>query len=229
MAPPTTTVLDPVLEELEREAPPATPPPPPDRRGRDGVRPRRVETLPPPVSNAILAMLAFIVFESMLFAGLLGGYVVLRWGSPAWPPRGQPYLPIAVTWLNTAVLLGSIVPLAAAARAHRRGARRAFVRGLVLTALMGSAFLAIQGFEWVRLLAHGMTVVHGTYGGIFLLLIGAHGLHVLGAVAWMATLAALAAAGRIASGKSPALDISTLYWYFVCAIWIVLFALVYLA
>ena len=64
---------------------------------------------------------------------------------------------------------------------------------------------------------------------IFLLLIGAHGLHVLGAVAWMATLAALAAAGRIASGKSPALDISTLYWYFVCAIWIVLFALVYLA
>src|SRR2546426_3342276 len=67
MVPPSTTVLDPMLEKLEREAPPAMPPPPPDRGGRDGepFRPRRVETLPPPVSNAVLAMLAVIVFESM--------------------------------------------------------------------------------------------------------------------------------------------------------------------
>src|SRR5438093_1144152 len=82
--------------------------------------------------------LAFIVFESMLFAGLLGGYVVLRWGNKPWPPPGQPYLPIGVTWLNTAVLLGSIAPLTAAGRAYRRGARAPFARALVLTALLGS-------------------------------------------------------------------------------------------
>jgi cytochrome c oxidase subunit 3 len=229
MASPTTTVLDPELAQLEREAPPAGPPSPPIREGEPPFRARRVEAVPPPVSNAKLAMLAFIVFESMLFAGLLGGYIVLRWGSRVWPPLGQPYLPIAVTWLNSAVLLGSLVPLISAGRAYRFGARVPFARGLALTAIMGSTFLAIQGFEWVRLLAHGMTVVHGTYGGIFLLLIGTHGLHVLGAVIWMATLAVLAATRRIAPQNSTALDIATLYWYFVCAVWIVLFALVYLA
>ena len=174
-------------------------------------------------------MLAFIVFESMLFAGLLGGYTVLRWGSATWPPAGQPYLPIAVTWLNTAILLGSCIPLIGSLRAFRRGERRPFVRGLLLASLLGTLFLAIQGFEWTRLLAHGMTVAHGTYGAIFVMLIGAHGLHVLGAVVWLSAVALLAMTGRVTPDKSAALDTSSMYWFFVCAVWILLFALVYLA
>ena len=244
MAAATTTVLDPAL------APGGAIPPAPPAIDEGPPRPPRVLNPPPPVSNARLAMMAFIVFESMLFAGLLGGYVVLRWGSAVWPPAGQPYLPLAVTWVNTAILLGSCFPLARSARALRRAEERpaggripgapraadpapasspASVRGLSLAAAMGALFLAVQGFEWVRLLAHGMTVAHGTYGAIFVMLIGAHGLHVLAAVVWLGTVAILAATGRIAPGRSAALDVVAMYWYFVCAVWIALFALVYLA
>jgi cytochrome c oxidase subunit 3 len=189
---------------------------------------RNVDRRSPPVANGQLAILAFIVFESMLFAGLLGGFSVLRFGSKLWPPPGQPYLPIALTWVNTAVLLGSLVPLTLAGRALRRDNARRFVSLLTFTALLGVLFLAIQGTEWVRLLAHGMKVVDGVYGGMFLMLIGTHGLHVLGAVVWLGVLALLAATGRLRSARL-AVQMAATYWWFVCAVWVALFGVVYLA
>src|SRR5437879_5041873 len=99
----------------------------PRRRPQAPIRPSTTEPpLPPPVSAVRLALLAVIVFESMLFAGLLGGYIVLRWGSAAWPPAGQPYLPLAVTWVNTGILLGSCIPLSLSVRSFRREERRSF-------------------------------------------------------------------------------------------------------
>lgn len=218
----TTGVLDPVLDGGT-----ILPPPP---RG-DGPELPSLPSLaePPPVSNARLAMLGFIVFESMLFVPLMGGFVVLRWGSPVWPPPGQPYLPIAITWVNTLVLLGSSVPLAFAARGLRRGSKTPYVRGLSAAAAMGALFLAVQGYEWTRLLAHGMTVGGGVYGGIFLILIGTHALHVLGAVVWLATVALLAAVGRVGETRDTAFVLCRMYWAFVCILWVVLFGLVYLA
>ena len=184
---------------------------------------------PPPVSNARLATLVFIVFESMLFAGLLGGYTVERWGSAQWPPKGQPFLPLAVTWLNTAVLLGSCVPLWMAGRAFRRADRRGLLRGLVAATAMGTLFLVVQGLEWVRLLSQGMTVAHGVYGGIFVILIGTHALHVLGAVLWLGIVTAFALAGRLRRPVSASFDMVRMYWVFVSAVWIALFMMVYLA
>jgi heme/copper-type cytochrome/quinol oxidase subunit 3 len=232
---------------LDRGKPPASPP----RRGNGGDPPRPPQggAAAPPIANGQIAILAFILFESMLFAGLLGGFSVYRFGTRFWPPPGQPYLPIGVTWVNTFVLLGSLVPLTLARRAQRRAESRRMAPLLASTALCGAAFLAIQGTEWVRLLAHGMKVGGGVYGGIFILLIGTHGLHVLGAVAWLAVLAIVAMQARTTmplSSPSPepaaapgrasigaishtALSMAATYWWFVCAVWVVLFGLVYLA
>ena len=94
---------------------------------------------------------------------------------------------------------------------------------------MGGVFLAVQGYEWSRLLAHGMTVEGGVYGGIFLILIGTHALHVLGAVVSLAIVAALAVAGRAGRRHTTAFQLCRMYWAFVCILWVFLFALVYLA
>jgi len=231
----TTAVLD---RDLGRGRPPALP----TQEGGDPPRRSQDGAAAPPIANGILAILAFIVFESMLFAGLLGGFSVMRFGSKIWPPPGQPYLPIAVTWANTIVLLGSLVPLTLAGRAQRRGDTRRFIPLLAATAFLGALFLAIQGSEWVRLLGHGMKVAKGVYGGIFILLIGTHGLHVLGAVIWLAVLAALAWAAPAGAKRATesertsmlharraGLQMATIYWWFVCVVWIALFGLVYLA
>src|SRR3970282_360654 len=48
------------------------------------------------VTNAALCMLIFLAAEAMFFAGLIGAFLVFRFGSAPWPPPGQPYLPVGV-------------------------------------------------------------------------------------------------------------------------------------
>ena len=63
------------------------------------------------VSNGIIGMLLVLATEGMFFAGLISAYVVNRAGAMAWPPEGQPRLPIEVTAINTLVLLASAVTI----------------------------------------------------------------------------------------------------------------------
>lgn len=52
-------------------------------------------------------MLVFLASEVMLFAALVSAFLVLRAEAAAWPPPGQPRLPVTVSGLNTVVLLCS--------------------------------------------------------------------------------------------------------------------------
>jgi len=179
----------------------------------------------PAVSNTRLAIVIVITAESMLFAGLIGMYLVFRL-SQAWPPPNLPRLPVGVAALNTVVLFASLVPLTRAlrgARAHDATGRG----GVQIAALLGALFLAVQGVEWLRLLAHGLTPSSSVYGGTFYLLIGCHGLHVLAAVIWLGVLAVLERRARPTWSSWAGLEMCTLYWYFVCGLWAVLFPLVY--
>ncbi|HEY7676743.1 MAG TPA: heme-copper oxidase subunit III [Candidatus Methylomirabilis sp.] len=214
-------VLDAVREELTR-VPPALPP-----EGDEGPRPPRPAG-EPAVGNARLGMLVFLAFEAMFFAGLLGAYLVFRLGATAWPPPGEPYLPIGVTWVNTGILLFSSYTVRRAGRAIRQDDRQAFARWLLLTALYGVTFLAVQGYEWVRLVRFGLSV-SGTYGSTFYTLIGTHALHVLGAVLWLLVVLALARRGRFSARRHAGIQVFGMYWHFVVGLWVVLFGLVYLA
>jgi cytochrome c oxidase subunit III len=182
----------------------------------------------PVVSNTRLAIVIVIATEIMLFAGLIGAYIVFRLAAREWPPGDLPRLPIPMTAVNTVVLLASLVPLTAAMAAVRRDDAAAVRRGVIVTALMGTTFLLIQGAEWTRLLAHGLRLGSGPYGGMFYVLIGCHGLHVLIAVGWLATVAVLAGRGRFTAAAHAGLEMCMMYWYFVCGLWLVLFPLVYL-
>jgi len=97
------------------------------------------------------------------------------------------------------------------------------------TAILGTVFLAVQGLEWTRLVAHGLTLSSGTYGSTFYVLIGCHALHVVVAVVWLAVVAVLARNGGFTAARHAALETCAIYWYLVCGLWAFLFPLVYLA
>src|SRR5262249_5234133 len=120
---------------LEREAPPRTPAPPPARGGGDPPRPPQGGAPAPVAATRVLRLVATFFFDAMLFAVLLGASAVYRFASASGPPPGRPYLPIAITWVNTFILLGSLVPLTRAGRAVRRGDGRRFLALLGFTAL----------------------------------------------------------------------------------------------
>ncbi|SRR5579875_4149985 len=181
----------------------------------------------PIISNGRLAVLILLAGETMLFAGFIGAFLVYKLSAPFWPPPGLPRLPIEITWANTFVLLASGVTMNLAVRAVRRN-RIARLRLLLgITALLGAIFLAVQGSEWIGLIAHGLRLSSGTYGATFYTLIGLHGFHVLCAVVWLMAVFAAALLGRLSAFRRSAVEICAIYWYFVCAVWPVLFYLVY--
>ena len=220
------------------EAPPAPPrpprrangriPPPPRWTGGDDGDDRGPEPRRPVLDNARLATMFLIAAETMLFAGLMSAFVVLRIGAAAWPPPLQPRLPIEITGINTLVLLASSVYMALAVRSFREGRVPLAASRLVRAAALGALFLAVQGYEWVRLIGFGLTASSGAYGGTFYTLIGAHGLHVVGALAWLGVAVRRVRAGRIAPESPASLRACAMYWHFVVGLWPILYVAVYL-
>ena len=202
-------------------------PPPTPTGGGDGPErepgPRR-----PLLDNVRLAMLFLICGEIMFFGGLVSAFLILRMTSALWPPPLQPRLPIGVTGVNTLVLLASSVAMAAASRALERADMRGLVQRLLVAAGLGVAFLAVQGYEWVRLVSFGLTLSSGAYGGTFYTLIGTHAAHVVAAVIWVAATVLLAARRRFADGRTGPLRACAIYWHFVVALWPILYVAVYL-
>jgi heme/copper-type cytochrome/quinol oxidase subunit 3 len=202
------------------------PPLPPTGGGDDEDR----DPVPRPLlDNAVLATLFVIGGEVMLFGGLVFSFLIIRVAAPVWPPPLEPRLPVGVTAANTVVLLWSSVAMIAAGRARAGGDQRRFLRGLSLAAGLGCLFLAVQGFEWFRLISFGLTAASGVYGGTFYTLIGAHAAHVMVALAWLAVVLARAARGHFTEPRAAAVTACAMYWHFVVALWPILYVAVYLS
>ncbi len=178
----------------------------------------------PAVPNAVLGTAVFLFTEVMLFAGLISAFVVLRAQDTDWPPPGQPRLPIVTTAANTVVLLASGLFTAFAVAARRRG-RDVVARDLARALALGALFVAVQGWEWTRLVAYGLSTSRGVYAGAFYATVGVHALHAvagLGVLAW-----ALRRATRGALSLAS-LQASAMFWGFVVGLWPLLYGIVYL-
>jgi len=226
--------VSPLTVDAPVETPPRTQPPgdrlppqPPDDRG-DGDDGGPSQPSRPLLDNVRLAMVFFLSAETMLFGAFVSGFFVLRLAAPQWPPPLQPRLPIVVTGINTFILMTSSAALIAAMAAFRRRDRTHLVRGLALTAALGGLFLAVQGYEWARLIQYGLHVTSGAYGATFYTLIGLHAAHVMGALVWLLVALRLAARGQFLDGRTGVLRACAIYWHYVVALWPVLYVSVYL-
>lgn len=219
------TLIEDVPEVIERsEGPPPSFPEPPFGDDGDG----RDDQPEPPINNARLGVMLFIGAEGMFFAGLLSAFLVFRTGSTVWPPPFQPRLPIVVTAVNTLILLCSSYTMHRALRAIGKGSAQGLIDWLVVTALLGLIFLGVQGYEWARLLQFGLTLSSSVYGATFYTLIGCHAAHVFGAVMWLLIILAMAKEHHFTPERFIGVHVCGIYWYFVVALWPILFGFVYL-
>jgi cytochrome c oxidase subunit III len=205
--------------------PPFSPEPPDDFGDGDAFGD---DSSGPPISNARVGMLVFLGAETMFFAGLISTFLVFRLGHQIWPPAALPRLPVEVTGVNTLILLGSAYTMWRALRAVRLEAPQRFWRMLLYTAILGIVFLGIQGYEWIQLVRFGLTLQSGIYGATFYTLIGCHGLHVFGAVIWLLAVLRQAGKNRYTARQHMGVAVCAMYWYYVVALWPILYGLVYL-
>jgi cytochrome c oxidase subunit III len=110
-----------------------------------------------PLSRGKLCLWLFLSTEIMFFAGLIGTYIVLRFGSPGlWPLPHDVHLVEAIGGINTAVLICSSVTIVLAleaARANKTGLAKGW---FFLTFILGAAFLGVKAYEYTSKFEHGI-------------------------------------------------------------------------
>jgi heme/copper-type cytochrome/quinol oxidase subunit 3 len=171
-----------------------------------------------------LGMRLLLLSLAILFVATMTGYLFVRSRQEVWPPPGTPGMP-AGFWLSTLLILVCSGAVESAFRAARAGKQAALKRGLVLTFVFGAAFLICQAVNWKGLIAAHFTAKVNLYGFLFYFLTGLHAAHVVGGLIPLWIVNQRARAGRYTAAAFAGVEYSRMYWHFLGAIWIVMFAM----
>ena len=176
--------------------------------------------------HGTVAMLALIVAEIAIFGIFVVAYIYYIGKSLTGPyPRQVLELPI----FNTVCLLSSSFTIWIAERALKRGARGAFSLWWALTVALGAIFLVGTGLEWKKLIYHdGLTISTNLFGTTFYSLVGLHASHVIVGLTMLSIVLIFSLTGKLKSEHSRQLEVLSLYWHFVDAVWVVVFTVVYI-
>lgn len=173
-----------------------------------------------------LGMWLFLASEVMFFGGLIAAFLHFKINTPS--PAEAALLDVALIGINTFILLTSSFTVVLGLAAIQKGDSQGLIRYIGLTILLGSVFLAGQGYEFTVLYREGMTLGSSVYGSSFFTLTGFHGLHVLIGITWAVFVLLNAMRGKYAEDRFSGVEVFGLYWHFVDIVWIVLFTIIYL-
>jgi cytochrome c oxidase subunit 3 len=172
-----------------------------------------------------IGMACLIIAESAIFTIFVVAYLYYIGKSPSGPtPREVLETPI----FYTICLLSSSLTIHLAGKLLERGRRPAFLALWLLTLILGALFLYGTGQEWHRLIyEHGLTISTNLFGTTYYSLVGLHAFHVTAGLILLTIVLLFGLAGRVGREQSARVDVLSLYWHFVDAVWVVVFAVVY--
>ena len=173
-----------------------------------------------------VGMACLIIGESAIFTIFVVAYLFYLGKSITGPtPREVLETPI----FFTICLLSSSVTIHFAARSLEHGKRGSFLGLWLLTIVLGGLFLFGTGLEWHRLIyEHGLTISTNLFGTTYYSLVGLHGSHVIVGLIMLTIVLLFALAGRVGREQSARVEVLSMYWHFVDAVWVVVFTVVYI-
>ena len=184
-----------------------------------------------PAPKRIVAGYGFWVFllsDTIMFSAFFAAYAVLS-GATAGGPSAAQLFDVNNVAIETACLLFSsffcgMASLAVAAR------KMAFCQlALLITGLLGLAFLVLEVREFTSLVEMGAGPSRSAFLSSFYALVGCHGVHVTAGLLWLGTMMAqFYAKGFRADIRRRYLCFS-LFWHVLDIIWVAIFSLVYLS
>ena len=172
-----------------------------------------------------VGMACLILAESAIFTIFVVAYLYYVGKSLSGPtPREVLETPI----FYTICLLSSSLTIHFAGKLLERGSRGAFLLLWLLTITLAALFLYGTGQEWHRLIyEHGLTISTNLFGTTYYSLVGLHAFHVTAGLIMLSIVLLFGLAGRVGPEQSARVDVLSLYWHFVDAVWVVVFTVVY--
>jgi cytochrome c oxidase subunit 3 len=172
-----------------------------------------------------VGMTCLIIAESAIFTIFVVAYLFYVGKSLTGPaPREVLETPI----FYTICLLSSSLTIRLAAKFLERSMRNAFLSLWFLTIALGGLFLYGTGREWYRLIyERGLTISTNLFGTTYYSLVGLHAFHVAAGLVMLSIVLLFTIAGRVGNEQSARVEVLSLYWHFVDAVWVVVFAVVY--
>jgi len=176
-------------------------------------------------NKGIVGMWCLIAAEAAIFMIFVVAYVYYLGKSLSGPTPAQVLeLPI----LGTICLLSSSLTVHAAVTALRKGAVRRCTLALAATVVLGSAFLLTTAKEWHHLIYEiGLTIRTNLFGTTYFSLVGLHATHVVVGLLLLTAALLFSLSGRVTEHHAERLEVLSLYWHFVDAVWVVVFLVVY--
>jgi nitric oxide reductase NorE protein len=168
----------------------------------------------------------FVIGDLWIFACYFAAYVADRAHDARGFLEGQRLLHPAMGLLDTVILLTSSFFVALAAQATRAHDPRTAFRFVALGGACGVAFLVTKACEWRGEILAGFPASTAPFFTYYFMLTGLHLLHVcLGLVLLVLVARELRGAAR---PRADFVEAGATYWHMVDALWLAIFAALYL-
>jgi cytochrome c oxidase subunit 3/cytochrome o ubiquinol oxidase subunit 3 len=83
--------------------------------------------------------------------------------------------------------------------------------------------------EWYELIYHdGLTIQTNLFGTTFYSLVGLHATHVIVGLSMLSLSLVFSLTGALTTRHAGRIEVLSLYWHFVDAVWVVVFLVVYI-
>jgi cytochrome c oxidase subunit 3/cytochrome o ubiquinol oxidase subunit 3 len=177
-------------------------------------------------SRGRVAMTSLIVAESAVFTIFVVAYLYYL-GRDQYGPTPRQVLEVPI--FNTVCLLSSSFFIWLAEGAIEHGRMKPFTLWWTITILLGAIFLGGTGSEWYQLITRDhLTISTNLFGTTFYSLVGLHATHVIVGLLLLLVVLAFRILGKLKPSHSERIQVLSLYWHFVDAVWIVVFTVVYI-
>jgi cytochrome c oxidase subunit 3/cytochrome o ubiquinol oxidase subunit 3 len=171
-------------------------------------------------------MFSLFASEAAIFVIFVVAYLFYAGKSAGGPSASVLHAPL----FPSACLFASSWTIHRAVAALRRNEVRSFAAFWVLTIALGAVFLGATALEWRHLIRdEGLTIHTNLFGTTYYSLVGLHAFHLTVGLIALAAVSLLTAFGHVKAEHADRIDLLSLYWHFVDAVWVAVFLVVYVA
>lgn len=169
----------------------------------------------------------FILSDVIMFSAFFATYAVLA-GNRAGGPGPHELFDLRNTAAETGFLLLSSFACGMASLAVGSRSQRWTQLALLVTGVLGAAFLTLEIREFATFVGRGAGPTHSAFLSAFFTLVGCHGVHVTAGLLWLGTMMAQFLAKGFRANICNRFLCFTLFWHALDIIWVGIFGLVYL-